>query len=88
MQTAHFSPEDRYNYGYGWAVDKKPFNHTQISHSGGYVGVLDFVTILPDDDIAILFFSNELDSELQTTRIEYLAISLINRALYSKAYQE
>ena len=58
-----------------------------ISHSGGYVGVLDLVTILIDEDIAVLLFSNELDSELLDTLIERRAVRGINNALFNKAYR-
>jgi len=87
MHTAHFFPEDNFNYGLGWFVSIQDNGKKVISHSGGYVGVLDFVTILLDDDIAVMLFSNELDSELADTMIENMAIRAINNALFWKAYQ-
>ena len=84
MHTAHFSPKDRYNYGLGWQITNKLFEKT-YGHSGGYVGVLSLVTIVPDDDTAVILFSNELDSELLATRTERKAFNAINDALFSKA---
>ena len=43
--------------------------------------------ILQDDDIAVMIFSNELDSELQSTKLEWMAINAINNALFWKANQ-
>jgi CubicO group peptidase (beta-lactamase class C family) len=85
MHKAHFSPEDKYNYGLGWTVTQKVFGETEIGHSGGYVGALDLVTIRPDKDIAVIFFSNELDAELHASRTERFAFNKINNALMFKA---
>jgi CubicO group peptidase (beta-lactamase class C family) len=84
MHTAHFSPGDKYNYGLGWEVTNKVFKKT-YGHSGGYVGFLNLITIVPKDDTAVIFFSNALDSELRSTRMEWNAISAINHALFAKA---
>jgi len=87
MHTAHFSPEDKYNYGLGWTIKNPVIGKKEYGHSGGYVGVLDLVTIIPDDGIAVMIFSNELDSELQSTRIEWKAFNAINNLLFWKANQ-
>ncbi len=84
MHTAHFSPSDTYNYGLGWEVTNKLFKKT-YGHSGGYVGALNLVTIVPADNTAVILFSNALDSELHSTRIEWKAISAVNNALFQKA---
>ncbi|PNX52459.1 MAG: hypothetical protein BV458_09480 [Thermoplasmata archaeon M9B2D] len=84
MHSAHFSPSDRYNYGLGWQITNKVFQKT-YGHSGGYVGALDLVTIHPKDNIAVLLFSNALDSELHSTRREWNAFNAINNALFHKA---
>ena len=85
MHKAHFSPEDKNNYGLGWVINKKRFGKIEISHSGGYVGALDLVTIKPDKDVAVIFFSNELDAKLHASKIERRAFNLINNALMFKA---
>jgi len=87
MHNAHFSPEDEYNYGLGWVLYNPTIGKKEYGHSGGYVGVLDLVTIIPDDDIAVMIFSNELDSELQSTRLEWMAFNAINNLLFWKANQ-
>lgn len=84
MHTAHFSPGDTYNYGLGWQVTNKVFKKT-YGHSGGYVGALDLVTINPSKSTGVFLFTNELDSELHSTRLEWKAISWINNALFHKA---
>jgi CubicO group peptidase (beta-lactamase class C family) len=84
MHSAHFSPKDTYNYGYGWQVTNKVFRKT-YGHSGGYVGALDLITINPTKNIGVMLFTNELDSELHSTRLEWKAISWINNALFHKA---
>lgn len=85
MHTAHFSPRDKYNYGLGWTITNKILGKDDIGHSGGYVGVHDLVTIIPADEIAVILYSNELDSELMATRIERKAFNGINDALFRKA---
>ena len=84
MHTAHFSPKDKYNYGLGWQVTNTLTQKT-YGHGGGYVGVHDLVTIIPDDNIAVILFSNQLDSELQATRTEWKAFGALNNALFFKA---
>jgi CubicO group peptidase (beta-lactamase class C family) len=87
MHTAHFSPEDTNNYGLGWVITNLKSGKKMISHSGGYVGVLNNVAYIPDENIAIMFFTNELDSELMPTIIESRAFNAINNALFWKAGQ-
>lgn len=84
MHTAQFSPRDTYNYGLGWSITNKLFEKT-YGHSGGYVGVHNLVTIDPEEDIAVLLFANELDSELHATRMERQAYYAIFDALFAKA---
>jgi CubicO group peptidase (beta-lactamase class C family) len=84
MHTAHFSPDDENNYGLGWQVTNSP-SEKSYGHGGGYVGVLCHVTIIPDEDIAVIFFSNELDSELHATRAQWIAVGLMINALFVKA---
>ena len=85
MHTAHYSPRDKYNYGLGWALTNKLIGKDEISHSGGYVGVHDDVTIIPRDEIGVILFSNELDSELLASRTERKAFNAIKDALFNKA---
>ena len=87
MHTPHFSPEDKNNYGLGWATSNPPNGKRTFGHSGGYVGVLDYVTIIPEDGIAVIIFSNELDSELMASRIEIYAFNAIFQAIIGKAYK-
>ena len=87
MHTAHFSPKEKYNYGLGWTLTNRLIGKDEYGHSGGYVGVHDLVTIIPKDDIAVILFSNELDSELLATRSERKAFNAINDALFNKAYR-
>ena len=87
MHKHHFSIDAPFDYGLGWFVSYQQNGNKIISHSGGYVGVLDLVTIAIDDDIAVLLFSNELDSELLDTLIERRAVRWINNALFNKAYR-
>jgi CubicO group peptidase (beta-lactamase class C family) len=87
MHTAHYSPRERHNYGLGWTITNRLFGKDTYGHSGGYVGVHDLVTIIPDDNIAVILFSNELDSELLATRTERKAFNAINDALFRKAYR-
>jgi len=87
MHTAHFSPDDKYNYGLGWTITNKKIGKDEVGHSGGYVGVHDLVTIIPEDDIAVLLFSNELDSELIASKTERKAFNGIDKAIFQKAYR-
>jgi CubicO group peptidase (beta-lactamase class C family) len=84
MHTAQFSPRDIINYGLGWQITNTFFKKT-YGHTGGYVGVLSLVTIVPDDNLAVLFFSNEHDSELHSTVTEWMALIAIHNALFLKA---
>lgn len=85
MHMAHFSPEDKFNYGLGWTVTRQEDGTIKYGHSGGYVGVLDLVTVRPAEDLAVIIFSNELDSELVSTFFERRAFTAINRAIFWKA---
>lgn len=85
MHMAHFSPESNFNYGLGWIITNRGNGNIEYSHSGGYVGALDLVTIKQDEDIAVILFSNELDSELHATFLESMSFSAINNALFWKA---
>jgi CubicO group peptidase (beta-lactamase class C family) len=87
MHMPHFSPEDRVNYGLGWVLRNPPNGTKTYGHSGGYVGVLDYVTIIPEDNLAVIIFSNELDSELMASWLENRAFSAIYQAIMSKAYK-
>ena len=87
MHMAHFSPGDKFNYGLGWVLNNPPNGTKTYGHSGGYVGVLDYVTIIPEDNIAVIIFSNELDSELMASLLENRAFSAIYQAIISKAYK-
>ena len=86
MHTTHFSTRGS-DYGLGWFVSTQENGEKTISHSGGYVGVLDLVTIHLDDDTAVILFSNELDSELASTFLEYRSVRAISNALFWKANQ-
>ena len=87
MHMAHFSPEDKFNYGLGWTITRQEDGTIKYGHSGGYVGVLDLVTIRPEQDIGIIIFSNELDSELMSTYLERRCFTSINKAIFWKAEQ-
>jgi CubicO group peptidase (beta-lactamase class C family) len=87
MQTAPFQTESDYNYGLGWQLYTPINGKKEYGHSGGFVGVLTFVNIIPDDDLAVMIFSNELDSELADTRLEWWAFNKIYNALFWKANQ-
>ena len=85
MHEAQFSPNDKNNYGLGWQIIRKPFGKIEISHSGGWPGVHTMVTIKPNKNTAVIIFTNSLGSELDTTKIEYLAFKLIKNAFFNKA---
>ena len=85
MHTAHFSPEDTYNYGLGWQLKIDKRGKKEISHSGGYVGAHDLIRYKPDKDTAVIIFSNEMDSELMSSKIEMYAFRFINKAIWFKA---
>jgi len=87
MHTAHFSPNDKFNYGLGWQITKKIFGKVEIHHGGGYVGVRNHVLIKSDRKTGIIIFSNELDSELHSSNIERRAFNLIEKALLFKAFR-
>lgn len=85
MHTPHFSHGDKYNYGLGWTTSDPPNGKKTYGHSGGYVGVLDYVTIIPEDGIGVIIFSNELDSDLMASRLENYAFNAIYQAIVQKA---
>ncbi|UCB59097.1 MAG: serine hydrolase [Thermoplasmatales archaeon] len=87
MHMAHFSPENKFNYGLGWTITRQEDGTIKYGHSGGYVGVLDLVTIKPAQDVAVIIFSNELDSELMSTYLERRCFTFINKAIFWKAEQ-
>jgi CubicO group peptidase (beta-lactamase class C family) len=87
MHTAHFSPEDKSNYGLGWSIKNPLIGKKTYSHAGNYVGVNNYVAVVPDDDIAVVIFSNEMDSELFPSFVEWRAFETIQNALFWKANQ-
>jgi len=85
MQKAHFSPDDRYNYGLGWQITKNYFGKIEVSHGGAWPGVHNQVTFKPDEDVAVIIFTNCLNSILHSTLIERFAFKFIINALFRKA---
>ena len=85
MHKAHFSPNDKYNYGLGWQITKKYFGKKEVFHSGGWPGVQTLVKIKPNDDTAVIIFTNCLDSELHSKLLERYAFKFIKNALFRKA---
>ena len=86
MHTDHFSPENPH-YGLGWKVENPLIGKKEYSHGGGYVGVDNDISIVPDNNVGIIIFSNELDSELIPTFVEWRAFEAIQNALFWKANQ-
>lgn len=82
MHTDHFSPQSPH-YGLGWFVTDPLIGKKTYSHSGGHAGVFTLVTITPDDDIGIIFFTNEGDAKYGISFAEvmptYAILNLISR---------
>lgn len=85
IHTTHYLSSNGWNYGLGWIIDKTFLGKKEISHSGGWPGVHTLVTIRPDEDIAVIIFTNCLDSELHSTSLERLSFTLIKNALFNIA---
>jgi len=85
MHTTHYPSTNNWNYGLGWIITTKFFGKKEIGHSGGWPGVHTEVIIKPEKDIAVIIFTNCLDSELHSTLIEGLAFTLIKNAFFHKA---
>lgn len=82
-----FYPKDKYtwNYALGWIVSKTPGGKEKIGHLGGWPGVHTLVSIRPYNDMAIIVFTNCLDSNLKMTLSETLAYGRIINAIIIKA---
>jgi CubicO group peptidase (beta-lactamase class C family) len=86
MHTAHYPMgKNKWNYGFGWIIDKTLFGKEKIGHSGGWPGVHTLVSMRPYNDIAIIYFTNCFDSELKSTLLESISFKQIKNALLFKA---
>jgi len=86
MHTAYYPIGiNKWNYGLGWMIDKTFFGGKKIGHGGGWPGVHTLASIRPDKDIAIIIFTNCLDSELKSTLLEKRSFNQIKNALLIKA---
>jgi CubicO group peptidase (beta-lactamase class C family) len=85
MHTAHYPSNNRWNYGLGWILKKTFLGKREIGHSGGWPGVHTLVTIRPDENQAVIIFTNCLDSELHSSLLERLSFMLIKTAIFNKA---
>ena len=86
MHTAHYPlNEDGYGYGLGWSIGVSKFGKKEIGHSGGWPGVHTLMTIRPDDDTAIIIFTNCYDSTQSSGPLVGLAFWLITISLFRRA---
>ena len=86
MHTGHYEPYSRKgNYGFGWFITETFFIRKEIGHSGGWPGAHTYVKIKLNKDVAIIVFTNCLDSELGMTPLESKSFGLIINALLNKA---
>ena len=66
-------------------LTKKYFGKKEVFHSGGWPGVQTLVKIKPNDDTAVIIFTNCLDSELHSKLLERYAFKFIKNAIFRKA---
>jgi CubicO group peptidase (beta-lactamase class C family) len=86
MHTEHYPLNDQgYGYGLGWIIKVSKSGKKEISHSGGWPGVQTLTTYRPDDNTAIIIFTNCYDSTQGYRPIEGLAFSLIINMLFQRA---
>ena len=86
MHTAHYPLDDEgYGYGLGWSVKVTKFGGKVIGHTGGWPGVHTVMSFKPDDDTAIIVFTNCYDSTQEYRSLEWFAFSLIINILFQKA---
>jgi CubicO group peptidase (beta-lactamase class C family) len=86
MHTDHFSPQSP-DYGLGWFVTNPLIGKKTYWHSGGHTGVFTAVTISPDDDIGIIFFTNEGDPKYGMSFAEMIPTAVIFNLISRKANQ-
>src|SRR5690606_10516275 len=68
------------NYGYGWMIGDM-YGKKSVGHNGGVHGFLSNVFIVPEDKLAIITLSNNMNSDLGAIRRELTSI------LYDKPYE-
>jgi len=86
MHTAHYSPSNQgWEYGLGWIIEENIRGEKEFGHSGGWLGVHTYMNVRPNDNTAVIIFTNSLEPNLGTTLVERLAFSLITNALFKKA---
>ncbi|KAF9163955.1 hypothetical protein DFQ26_001956 [Actinomortierella ambigua] len=59
-------------YGLGWMMEDYK-GHRMVYHSGGYVGYISYMTLFPDDDLAVVVLSNTASSSITSFLHFYLA---------------
>ena len=86
MHTAHYPLDKRgRGYGLGWIIKDPILGKKELGHSGGWIGVHTLMTFRPDDDTAIIIFTNSLDSTQFSRPVTSLAFLLIKNTLFRKA---
>ncbi|UCD14666.1 MAG: beta-lactamase family protein [Thermoplasmatales archaeon] len=86
MHTEHYPLNDRgYGYGLGWSIKESKSGKKEIGHSGGWPGVHTLTKVRPDDNTAIIIFTNCYDSTQFSGPIVRLGFSLITNALFRRA---
>ncbi|KAF9163954.1 hypothetical protein DFQ26_001955 [Actinomortierella ambigua] len=58
-------------YGLGWAIQNYQ-GHRMINHDGSYSGYRSYMTLLPDDDLAVMVMTNKKGSNAHTHVAAYL----------------
>lgn len=48
-----------YRYGLGWSVGRDNTGRKHVFHGGGFAGCDSYVTLLPEQDVAVVFLSNK-----------------------------
>ncbi len=86
MHTRHYpgNYENR-GYGLGFFVRENEDGKIEIGHSGGWPGVHTQMTFRPEENTAIILFTNAYDSTQYLGPIASFAFKLIINALFRLA---
>jgi CubicO group peptidase (beta-lactamase class C family) len=85
MHKDHYSSKNNEKYGLGWMLGKNFLRKKEIGHSGGWPGVHTLMKYRPEDNTAVIVFTNQMSPTYNVKRSEFLAFNIMFNSFFLKA---
>ena len=85
MHKAHYANDGKEKYGLGWTIQDKIFRKKEIGHGGGWPGVHTLMRFRPEDNTAVILFTNSMSPTFHITILEHLAFKIMFKSFFMKA---